>query len=122
MIAAAALALALVRLYGTRRGVRPCLAAAAVAFVLLLAATASLLAYGSAADPGAAVVWRAGILRSIPTEADVDQKTEPLSAGNVASVNKAFLGWVRVSFENGETGWVRAGEVVPLWGRNGQAR
>lgn len=122
MIAAAALALALVRLYRTRRGVRPCLAAAAVALVLLLAATASLLAYGSAADPGAAVVWRAGILRSIPTEADVDQKTEPLSAGNVASVNKAFLGWVRLSFENGETGWVRAGEVVPLWGRNGQAR
>jgi hypothetical protein len=88
---------------------------AILCLLLLLAAAVAWRAYGEAADSRAAVVWRAGILRSIPTEADVDQKTTPLAAGSVAKINKSFLGWVRLSFENGETGWVRTEEAVPLW-------
>jgi tetratricopeptide (TPR) repeat protein len=117
---AAALAFALALSYRagpvSRRGVFSALTVAISALLLLLAATVGLRAYGGAADPGAVVVWRTGILRSIPTEADVEQKTTPLAAGVVGKVNKSFLGWVRLSFGNGETGWVRVGEAVPLWG------
>jgi tetratricopeptide (TPR) repeat protein len=117
---AAALGLALARAYRAdaepRRGARPSLVVAVFALLVLLAAAAGWRAYGEAADARAVVVWRTGILRSIPTEADVDQKTTPLAAGSVARANKSFLGWVRLSFANGETGWVRAEETVPLWG------
>ena len=26
-----------------------------------------------------------------------------------------FLGWVQLTFDNGQTGWVRKQEFVPLW-------
>ena len=26
-----------------------------------------------------------------------------------------FLGWLRLTFSNGQTGWVRKGEVIWLW-------
>jgi hypothetical protein len=72
--------------------------------------------YGRAADTRAVITWRAGTLRSIPTEADTSQKTAPLAPGTVAVVDRIFpLGWVHLSFENGQTGWVRKEDVVGLW-------
>ncbi len=79
------------------------------------AAAASIHAYGTAADVRAVVTWRAGTLRSIPTEADNTQKTTSLPAGSVALVDKTFLGWVRLAFDNGQTGWVRREEVIGFW-------
>jgi tetratricopeptide (TPR) repeat protein len=116
-LVAVSLGFGLDRGFHSRPGVRPALVAACLAAVLFFAASAGRQAYGMAGDPRAAIVWRAGILRSIPTEADVGQKTAPLAAGSVALVNKGFLGWVRLSFENGETGWVRAEEIVPFWSK-----
>lgn len=120
-LAAAALALLLAAAYG--RGRRAWAKALALAFLALalLAGAASLVAYrayGITADTRAVVVWRAGILRSIPTVADVSQKTTPLSAGSAAIADKAFLAgrWIRLSFPNGETGWIPRGEAVFLWG------
>lgn len=78
-------------------------------------AFASLHAYSSAADSRAVVAWRAGTLRSIPTEADNTQKTTVLPPGSVALADRTFLGWIRLTFDNGQTGWVRKEEVVPLW-------
>lgn len=75
----------------------------------------SWFTYGPAADADAAIVWRAGILRSIPTEADTAQKTTPLAAGSLARIGKTFLGWRQLTFEAGQTGWVRAEDVVPIW-------
>jgi hypothetical protein len=117
VLVAGALAVGLALSYRSRSGGRAALIAAAAAILLFLTATAGWRAYGAAADSRAVVVWRAGILRSIPTEADTTQKTTPLAAGSVAIVNKSFLGWVRLSFENGETGWVRTEEIVPFWER-----
>ncbi len=85
------------------------------AVFLATAAAASWRAFGATHDASAVIVWRAGTLRSIPTEADTAQKTTPLGAGSVAVTDKAFLGWVRLSFENGQTGWVRRDEVVGIW-------
>jgi hypothetical protein len=116
-LAATALALLLARGYGL---VRPwanlvALFAFALALIAVAAAGTGLHAYGPAADARAALVWRTSTLRSIPTEADTTQKTSPLSAGNLALVDKTFLGWSRLVFDNGQTGWVRTDDLVPLW-------
>ena len=73
------------------------------------------LAYGETADARAVIAWHGGILRSIPTEADTTQKTTTLAPGSIAVIDQTFLGWVRLSFANGQTGWVRQDDVVPLW-------
>lgn len=75
----------------------------------------NLYAYGPLAESDTVVVWRSGTLFSVPTEADTGQKTTPLAAGSLAHVDKPFLGWRRLVFANGQTGWVRADELVPLW-------
>jgi hypothetical protein len=87
-----------------------------LSILALLACTAAYRAYGIAADTRAVIVWRAGTLRSIPTEADVSQKTTPLPAGSAALADKSFLHWIRLSFPNGETGWVSREEAVFIWG------
>lgn len=90
-------------------------AALAVIVVAAAAAVVSLRAYGLAADSRAALVWRDTTLRSIPTEAGTTQKTSPLAAGTLAIVDKTFLGWDRLAFPDGQTGWVRADDLVPLY-------
>ena len=72
-------------------------------------------AYGIAAQPGAALVWRGGTLYSIPTEAETAQQTTPLPAGTMGVMDKTFLGWSRLTFPNGQTGWVRQDEIMLLW-------
>lgn len=83
--------------------------------VLAGCADASILAYGTAGKIEAVIVARATSLRSIPTEVDTSQKTTPLSAGSMALMDKSFLGWRRLAFDNGQTGWVRKEEIVPIW-------
>jgi hypothetical protein len=86
-----------------------------LAILLAAAATLSLRTYGPLAHPDVALVWRPGILRSIPTEADTSQKTTTLSAGSIAIVSKTFLGWSRLSFAGGQTGWVRSEDLIRLY-------
>ena len=78
-------------------------------------AVTSLFIYGPASDARSAIAWRASTLRSIPTEADTTQKTTPLAAGSLAAVDQKFLGWRHLTFPSGQTGWVRAEDLVPLW-------
>ena len=54
-------------------------------------------------------------LRSIPTDLETSQKSSPLGVGVVASTDKTFLGWRRLVFPDGQTGWVRSETLVPLW-------
>ena len=115
---AAAVALLLAGAYGvaSRRWARPAGIAILVLGVLSLAASfVAYRAYGITADTRAVVIWRTGTLRSVPTEADVSQKTTPLQAGSIAVADKSFLEWVRLSFPNGQTGWVPRAEAVYLW-------
>lgn len=85
-----------------------------LAIVLAAAATFSLHTYGQLANPDAVMVWRASTLRSLPTEADT-QKTSALSAGSIAVVDKTFLGWSRLNFATGQTGWARTEDLVALY-------
>jgi len=88
-----------------------------IATILAGASAFSLRVYSPVNDARAAIVWRTATLRSIPTEADTTQKTTSLSAGTVAVIDRTFLSehWVRLSFSNGQTGWVRQEDIVRLW-------
>lgn len=79
------------------------------------ASLVSLKLFGLLAEENAAVVWHASVLRSIPTEADVSQKTTPVAAGSVVRIEKPFLGWRRIAFKNGQTGWIDAKDLIPVW-------
>lgn len=85
------------------------------AILLAAAATFSLRTYGPLAEPEAVIVWKPSLLRSIPTEADTAQKTSPLSPGSIAVADKTFLGWTRLNFSGGQTGWVRNEDVIRLY-------
>jgi tetratricopeptide (TPR) repeat protein len=113
----AGLLLLLLRAYlPPARWMRPAaLAAAGAGLVLALVAATSLHFYGDTVDPRAALAWHQVLLRSIPTEADTQQKTSSLPAGSLAVVDKEFLGWVRLAFANGQTGWVRREDIVWLY-------
>ncbi len=87
----------------------------AAGVVVAGAALVSLHTYGPTADERAVMVWRGSVLRSIPTEADTTQKTTTLAAGSVAVVDRTFLSWQRLSFENGQTGWVHSDDTLALW-------
>ena len=118
VVLAAGLLMLLLRAYrGSTNGWmrRVALAVVGVALVLMLAAVTSLHFYGDTADARAAIAWHQVLLRSIPTEADTQQKTSSLPAGSLAVVDKTFLGWVRLSFPNGQTGWVRQEDIVWLY-------
>lgn len=88
---------------------------AAAAITVVAAGWVSLACYGPLADNGIAVVARNVLLCSVPTEIDTAQKTAPLPAGSLAKVDRTFLGWSRLVFANGQTGWARTDAVVRLY-------
>jgi tetratricopeptide (TPR) repeat protein len=91
------------------------LIACLLAMLLAASATLSLHAYGNLADPDVALVWRATTLFSIPTDVDTKQKNSPLSAGSIAVVEKTFLGWTKLDFPGGQSGWVRTEDLTKLY-------
>jgi tetratricopeptide (TPR) repeat protein len=90
------------------------LAAVILAIGVAAPATLSLHTYGVLAEPGAVIVWKPSTLRSVPTEADT-QKTTALSAGSIAVADRTFLGWTRLNFAGGQTGWARTDDLLPLY-------
>lgn len=116
-VAAIAIGTIFAALYGRRTAwvLAAAWSAVVLSFCGSVTAFAGWQAYSSAADTRSVVVWRASTLRSIPTEADTTQKTTAIAAGSVARVTKSLLTWRQLTFENGQTGWVRVGELVPLW-------
>jgi hypothetical protein len=113
-----AFALGLFLLHGYRnvRWLRPTAAAlSALGLVAAAAGVAGALRYADLGSADAAITWRPTTLRSVPTEAATSQKATPLAAGSVARVTKPFLGWRRLEFTSGQTGWVQASDLIPLW-------
>jgi hypothetical protein len=112
------LALLLASAYGAGAGAGPSHGGGRARRPALLAGAASLVAYrayGITADTRAVVVWRTGILRSDPHRGRRLPEDDALPAGSTAIADKAFLGWIRLSFPNGQTGWVLRSEAVYLW-------
>jgi hypothetical protein len=119
ILVALALALLLLNAYRGSSRLRNWCAGALLILGLALAGASVVgyYAYGEAADARAVIVWRSSTLRSIPTDADTTQKTSTLAAGSIAIADKTFIkdAWIRLTFENGQTGWVRNDDVVGLW-------
>ncbi|MBE7537547.1 MAG: BatD family protein [Opitutaceae bacterium] len=86
-----------------------------ISVLLAGASYASIHAFGLTADSRSVIFWRSANLRSVPTFADTTQKTTPVAPGTVAVVDKTFLKWHRLRFPDGQTGWIPAAEVIPLW-------
>lgn len=116
-LAAASLFVLLLRAYGHGPRWLRWLAFVGLALGIAVVATAvtGRATYGVAAERNAVIVWRGGTLYSIPTEADTAQQTTPLAPGAMGTADKTFLGWVRLTFPNGQTGWVRETEIVLLY-------
>lgn len=116
-VLAGSLGLLLVNAYGRRTAGLGWVAAGLIFASLATSggAASSLLTYGLTARPEAVVVGRPTTLFSIPTEADTTQKTAPLVSGSLGLATKDFLNWTQLAFENGQTGWVRKTDLVPLW-------
>ncbi len=115
-IAALSLGLWLWSAYGGPRWFKP--AAWSLLVITTLFATTSgtsLHLYGTLADNRAVFVVKSSTLRSIPTDLDTPQKSAPLTAGLIAVTDKTFLGWQRIAFPNGQTGWVRGEDLIALW-------
>jgi hypothetical protein len=119
IIAAAVLcsgaALRLRRYYG--RATRRRWPAVALSFGGIAVGAAALLAlraYGPLADPRGAVVAGQAVLRSVPTDAEAPQQ-RPIPAGSSGVAERSFLGWTKIRFSSGESGWVRSGDLVPLY-------
>ena len=119
LLAAIGGAFLLLRGYGNRARWLKVTAVVFLSLASLVAAAAafSLRVYSPVNDARSAIVWHTTTLRSIPTEADTTQKTTPLSAGTVTVIDRTFLTerWVHLAFSNGQTGWVRQEDLVPLW-------
>jgi hypothetical protein len=99
----------------SRRRTWVALSGLGLSLLVAIAAGIALHAYGLTANRRAVIVFHESTLYSIPTEADTTQKTTPLPAGTLALEDKPFLGWVRLAFDNGQTGWVRQEDLVRLW-------
>ena len=86
-----------------------------LAVLLVIATVVSLRCYGPLAERSTAIVSRNVLLCSVPTEIDTTQKTVPLPAGSLGRIDRTFLGWSRLVFANGQTGWVRSDWVTQLY-------
>ena len=85
------------------------------AVCVVIGGVISLKKYGPLAKHSTAVVIKATTLYSVPTEATSLQRTAALPAGTMAVVDRLFLGWSRLVFPNGQTGWVRTDVLTHLY-------
>ncbi|MFQ3671838.1 MAG: BatD family protein, partial [Verrucomicrobiia bacterium] len=72
---------------------RLALPSALLASLLILAATLALAHYGPLADPNVALIVETTPLKSIPTDAPVNQANKPAPAGLLVHTGPTFLGW-----------------------------
>jgi hypothetical protein len=98
-----------------RRRLRAGLGLLALGLIGAAVGGAALRVYGPFADRELHVVWQDTLLRSVPIEGEIAQETSALPAGALATVDRRFLGWSRLTFPEGTTGWVRGEMLVPIW-------
>ena len=85
------------------------LVGASLAFV----AGTALGVYGKLSDRAAVMIVDVVPLRSVPTEVQQAEKAYP--PGSIAHREKQFLGWSKVRMPNGDAGWIRTENLVPLY-------
>lgn len=113
------LALAIVSLY-----LRPVRRAFSYLLVLgLLCGLSSYFAqwayskYGALGEADTLLVVSQAALLTIPTDLQTEQVSTTVAEGSVAKQDKTFLGWIKIRLPNGESGWLRRENVMPLYGQ-----
>lgn len=99
-----------------RRSAGPLIAAGILAGVLAHFSVWAHQKYEALGEPDTQLFVEDASLLSIPTDLQQDQVTSSAGAGTIAKVEKRFLTWVKVSLPNGETGWTRQQNLLPLYG------
>jgi hypothetical protein len=75
----------------------------------------ALRRWGPMTDPRAVAVVAESALRAVPTDAAPDDRAGVVAAGTLATGEQTFLGWTKISLGNGDSGWVRNGDLVALY-------
>ncbi|MDQ8199319.1 BatD family protein [Pelagicoccus enzymogenes] len=97
----------------------------ASAYLLVLAVLSGLFAYFSAwalskyealGEPDSILVVAEAPLLSIPTDLQAEQVSSVVAEGTIVTRQKSFLGWVKIELPNGESGWLRQENLLPLYG------
>jgi hypothetical protein len=93
-------------------------ALASIAGGVLVAGVAAIALheYDIYADPRAALVAESAPLHALPTDAEAADGLPSLTAGTPVIAERAFLGWTQVRGADGRAGWLRRGQLVPLYG------
>jgi hypothetical protein len=76
--------------------------------------------YGVLANPQAACITRTSDLRNVPSELVEQEKTTPLLAGQIVTIEGHYFGWSRIKVRSGAEGWVRRAAVLPLYEAQGE--
>ncbi len=101
----------------------------ATSYLLVLSLLAGVFAYFSQwahskyealGDPDSILVIAESPLLSIPTDLQAEQVSSTVSAGTIVRQEKDFLGWIKIQLPNGEAGWLRRENVMPLYGAPSQ--
>lgn len=96
---------------------------------LVLSLFAGLLAYFSQwshskyealGEPDTLLVLAESPLLTVPTDLQTDQISTTVGEGSVAKRERTFLGWIKITLPNGESGWLRREKTMPLYGKISQ--
>uniref|UniRef100_UPI001969FAA1 hypothetical protein n=1 Tax=Sandarakinorhabdus rubra TaxID=2672568 RepID=UPI001969FAA1 len=96
---------------------RPAALGAGLGALGMAAGIAGTWGYGAAAAPDAAITWQPVALRPLPVATPDREATVALAPGTVGRMDGRFIGWVRLTLPDGRSGWLRRGEVIPVWQR-----
>lgn len=115
--AATGFAVLLLRRFGhlPRRTVPPAIMAAIVGVLGAAAGLTGVDGYGPAATAEAAILGRQAPLRDLPVDAPDHETAIMLAPGTAGRLDRTFLGWVHFTLADGRSGWLRRGDVLPLW-------
>ena len=72
--------------------------------------------YGMLAQPDTALIIKACEARSTPSDIATEASVTQIKEGTLISVQKGFLGWVKIELPNQQTGWTRKENIMPLYG------
>lgn len=76
--------------------------------------------YEALGDPDSILVVAESPLLTIPTDLQTEQVSSTVGGGTIVKQERAFLGWIKIQLPNGESGWLRKENVLPLYGAPSQ--
>ncbi len=79
------------------------------------------LKYERLGEPDSILVVAESPLLTIPTDLQSEQVSTTVGEGTIVKKQRTFLGWVKIELPNGESGWLRQENLMPLYGKPTQS-